>query len=174
MRTYTLGTKVVVALASALGLLAVMQRPWYGPRPEVAPGTKVALASPIESFAESLARWFGDPAGASAWQSFARADVALAVLALVAGTAAVACLEAGVEQAARNVLQVSSLGICALLAVKFVDQPGPNAAVEPRYGLFVALGLAATLLITASGVQACALQARRSGPRAVRSKLARR
>lgn len=174
MRTYTLGTKVVVALASAIGLLAIMQHPWYGPRPAVTPGTKVVLAGPLESFAESLARWFGEPAGVSAWQSFGRADIALAGLALVAGTAAVACLEASVEQTARNVLQFSSLAICGLLAANFVDQPGPNAAVEPRYGVFVALGLAATLLITASGVQACALQARRSGPRAVRAKLARR
>ena len=161
MRTYALGSKVVIAVASALGLLIVMQRPWYGPAPADVAADGLHGPTPIDRFASGLQRWFGEPVGASAWQSFATTDVALAALAATAGAAALACLHPACEQAARTLLQLSALATCALVALKFVDQPGANAVLEPRYGIFVALGLALVLLTTASGINARPLRRRR-------------
>lgn len=163
MRTYGLASKVVLAVGSALGLLLTMREPWYGPRPAPTPDASVGLEHSFDAGAAALTRWFSDPLGTSAWQAFGYADVLLAGLALAAGFAALACLQPEGEQAARLILQLAALSACALLALKFVDHPGDNGMAEPRYGLFVAVGLVVTLLVSATGINACPLR-RRSAP----------
>jgi hypothetical protein len=164
MRTYAIRTKVVIAVCSALGLLMAMREPWYGARPAPDPGADIGLQVTWDASTATLARWLRDPRGASAWQAFEFADVALAALALVAGVAALACLHPDGQRSARLVLQLSALAGCALIASTLVDQRGENVGAEPRYGLFVASALVVTLLGSAWGINACPLRRRRCGP----------
>jgi hypothetical protein len=156
MRTSAVRTKVMLAVASSLGMLFVMGRPWYGERPVPGPDASLDPLSSLDAYAATMARWFTDPLGTSAWQAFELTDLALAASAILAATAAAACLSREFQDAARRLLQLAAVSSCVLLAVRFVDQPGDNGGVEPRYGLFAALALAVLLLVNASAINAAA------------------
>ncbi|MDP9376944.1 MAG: hypothetical protein M3P40_05135 [Actinomycetota bacterium] len=154
MRMFRLETKCFVALAAAISLLMAMNRPWYGKSPADDGGP-----SKIEDLASASLRWFGESDGTTAWQSFGGADNAIAALTVVCGAAALACLSESAERIARGALQLATLGLCGLLVLKLIDEP--QAAWEPRYGIFVALGLAVVLATIASGINETALRSTR-------------
>lgn len=145
MRMFRLETKCFVAVVTALSLLMTMSRPWYGPTPASADGPRT-----LEALASALVRWLAERDGDTAWQALGRADTAIAALTVVCGLAALLCLSASTEQVARTVLFLGTLALCGLLAFALVKQPA--SSLEPRYGIFVAIGLAIVLLITASGI----------------------
>lgn len=164
MRTFSLQTKVAIAVACALGLLIVLGKPWYGPPPLPIADAPVDLQSSVEAMAATLSRWFGEASGASAWQAFHTADVLLAGLAVLAGLAALGCLKPECQQACRLLLQLYAVASCCLLVLSFVNRPAQIAGLEPRYGIFAGLGLVVVLLATASGINALPLRRRRSPP----------
>lgn len=164
MRTFALQTKVAVAVASAFGLLVVLGKPWYGPRPLPAADAPPEVAPSLDALAATLSRWFGAGPGASAWQAFHTADLVLASLAVLAALAALGCLRPEFQQPCRLLLQLCAVASCVLLVLTFVDRPEQIAGLEPRYGTFVGLGLVVVLLATASGINALPLRRRRRTP----------
>jgi carbon starvation protein CstA len=97
--------------------------------------------------------WYGAPVGgASAWAAFGVLDVVLAALALVPLALVVTQVtrHSPAVPVAFSVLTTLAGALATLLiAVRLIDQPGPNALVTVEAGAW--LGLLAALLATAGG-----------------------
>jgi hypothetical protein len=164
MRTLGFRTHVLVALAAAVGVIAALGRPWYAPPPVQAADVDAVgeLGGPVESLGNAVGRWFGDSGGTTGWDALGSWGSVLAALAIVVAVGAAGCLVPGVQGVAREALRYGSLACFAVAAWKLLDQPGPNDALELRYGAFVAAGAALVALTTGSAVAAAPLQRRRT------------
>jgi hypothetical protein len=123
----------IVAAVSALALFASMFLSWYG------------LAGVSDRTARLIAG-AGQDTTDSAWQAFGLLDFYLLLVVLVAlGLAILTAAErAPALPVAAGVVSLLVSGIGALLIlVRLLDQPGPNDAVDVRYGAY--LGLAAAI-----------------------------
>ena len=158
MRTLGFRTHVLLALAAAAGVVAALARPWYAP----AAATPVAedLDGPLYTLSDTMSRWIGGTAGTTGWDALGPWGTALAAFAAVTGLGAFGCLVPTLQGAAREALRCGSLGCLAIAAWKLLDSPGPNAALEPRYGVFVAALAAAVAVMAGSAVAAAPLRSR--------------
>lgn len=158
MRTLGFRTHALMALAAAAGVVAALARPWYAPASAAQPAAD--LDGPLYTLSDTVRRWIGDTAGTTGWDALGAWGTALAVLAAMTGLAAFGCLVPALQGVAREALRYASLGCLAIAAWKLFDSPGPNAALEPRYGVFVAALAAAVAFMSGSALAAAPLRAR--------------
>lgn len=153
MRTLGFRTHALLALAAAAGVIAALTRPWYAPA-TTAPATS-GFDGPLYTLSDTVNRWIGDTAGTSGWEALGPWGTALAAFAAVTALGAFGCLVPALQGVAREALRYGSLACLAIAAWKLFDSPGPNAALEPRHGVFVA-ALAAGIAFTAGSAVASA------------------
>lgn len=155
MRTIGSRSAILFAAAAALGVIAALGLPWYGPSP--APATDT-----MEGLLAGIGRAFAEPSGITGWRALGTADGLIAGLAVTTAALLLASLHPAVQLSAQGLAHTTALATFALVVFKLIDEPGANAAAEPRYGLLVALGAAGVLL--ASSSTAAATPSRRRRP----------
>ena len=74
------------------------------------------------------------------------------------------CLVPAIQGIAREALRYAALACVAVAAWKLVDSPGPNEALELRFGAFVAAGAALVAFSSGSTVAAAPLRRRVPAP----------
>lgn len=158
MRTLGFRTHVLLTLAAAAGVVAALARPWYDAPPAAGPDT--GFDGPLYTLADTLGRWTRETAGTSGWEALGPWGAALAALAGVTALGALGCLLPAIQGVAREVVRYASLGCFALAAWKLLDAPGPNAELEPRYGVFVAALAALVAVMGGTAVAAAPLRSR--------------
>jgi len=158
VRTLSFQAHVLLALAAAAGVVAALARPWYAPA--VSTPMPEDLDGPLYTVSDTVGRWIGDTAGTTGWDALGPWGTALAAFAAVTGLGAFGCLVPALQGVCRQVLRYASLGCLAIAAWKLLDSPGPNAALEPRYGVFVAALAAAVAVFSGSAVASAPLRSR--------------
>ena len=156
MRTIGFRSNILFAIAAAFGVVAALGQPWYGPAPNAGKQNGVGeLPSQMEEFFNGIGRAFSSGSGGSTgWDALHTADTLIAGLAI--GTVAlllltfVPLLQIHVQALARW----TALATLLVVVVKLIDEPGANAAHEPRKGILIALGAAVVLVASALTVAA--------------------
>jgi hypothetical protein len=165
MRTLGFRTHALLAVAAAVGVIAALAEPWYGPAPRLVAenGTSVgSLNGPVDGLAAGMSRWITETQGATGWDALGTWGSVLAVCALLTGAGALGCLVPALQGVAREALRYASLVTFGVAVWKLIDSPGPNAVMEPRFGAFVAVGAALIAVTSGSAVAAAPLKRRRS------------
>ena len=148
MRTIGFRSNILFAIAAAIGVIAALGRPWY------APAVKGDEDAQMESLLNGVGRAFTEPDGRTGWDSFSQADSVMAGLAIATVVLVVLALVPTIQHHVQALARWTGLATFGVVLVKFFDEPGPNAAVEPRYGVLVALLSAAVLVASAMTVAA--------------------
>jgi hypothetical protein len=167
MRTLGYRSHVLLTAAAAGGVIAALGRPWYAKAPipvEEATGGIGSLRGPADGFIEGAARWFSHGAGTTGWDALGVWATVLAALAGLTVAGAIGCLVPSLQGVGRELLRYGALACVAVALWKLVDQPGPNDAVELRFGAFVAAGAALVALSSGGAVAAAPLRRRRLAP----------
>ena len=157
MRTLSPATKILLVIASALGIVAALDMPWYGPAGgldeiDVNDLTRTGdLQGPATSFAEGVTRWLTAD-GRSAANALGSLDTVLLALAGLAVLVALATLAPAVEKGARSLLQAIALAVVGIAAYKLIVQPGNDVLVEPRRGAWLTLASGLFMLSAATGI----------------------
>jgi hypothetical protein len=164
MRTLGFRTHALLALAAAVGVIAALGRPWYADTPKPLEDdleTIGKLHGPVNGLTAGIERWFTETAGTVGWDALGSVGIAIAAMAGLTAVGALACLVPPLQGVAREALRYGALACCGLVVWRLIDTPGPNAALEPRYGAFVAAAAALIALTSASAVASAPLRARR-------------
>jgi len=163
MRTLGFRTHVLLAVAAAVGVIASLGEPWYAPAPRVQADTASvgSLHGPVEGLSAGVSRWVTETSGINGWDGLGSWGTALAGFAALTALGSLGCLVPALQGVAREALRYGSLATFGLAVWKLIDTPGPNTAMEPRFGAFVAT-IAALIVVTSGGAVASApLQRRR-------------
>ena len=163
MRTLGFRTHVLLAVAAAVGVIASLGEPWYAPAPRVQADTASvgSLHGPVEGLSAGISRWVTETSGINGWDGLGSWGTALAAFAAMTALGSLGCLVPALQGVAREALRYAGLATFGLAVWKLIDTPGPNAAMEPRFGAFVAT-IAALVVVTSGGAVASApLQRRR-------------
>jgi hypothetical protein len=166
MRTLGFRTHVLFAVAAAAGVIAALAEPWYAraPRAPAADGTAVgSIHGPVDGLAEGVSRWIGETAGTSGWDGLGPWGSVLAGAAALTALGALGCLVPALQGVAREALRYGGLATFGVAVWKLIDTPGPNAAMEPRFGAFVAVAAALIAVSSGSAVASAPLK-RRTAP----------
>jgi hypothetical protein len=164
MRTLGFRTHTLLAVAAAVGVIAALGEPWYARAPQVQADTAAvgSLHGPVEGLSAGISRWVTETAGVSGWDALGSWATVLAAVAAVTAFGALGCLVPAVQGVAREALRYGGLATFGISVWKLIDTPGPNTAMEPRFGAFVA-AIAALIVVTSGGAVANApLQRRRA------------
>ena len=157
MRTLSPASKILLVVATALGVLVALGMPWYGP---AGGNTAISvndlsrtgeLQGPATGFFEGVGRWV-TAEGESAATTIGSFDSVLMALAGLAIVAALATLIPAIETFARSLLQLIAFAIVAVAVYKLIDQPGDDRLVEPRRGAWLVLVCGAMMFSAASGI----------------------
>jgi hypothetical protein len=155
MRTIGFRSNILFAIAAAIGVVAALGQPWYGP-------SATPTDARMEDLFEGIGRAFTESGGTTGWDALQTADSLIAGLA--AGT--VVLLVLTMVQPLQVHVQVlarwSALATFGVVAVKLIDEPGSGTLSEPRHGLLIALASAAVLV--ASALTVAAAPERRRAP----------
>jgi hypothetical protein len=165
MRTLGFRSHALLAVAAAVGVIAALGRPWYAnaPRAAEADPTSVGdLHGPVESLSAGISRWVTEASGTSGWDALGVWGSVLAGLAALTALGALGCLVPAIQGVAREALRYASLATFGIAVWKLIDTPGPNAAMEPRLGAFVATIAALIAVTSGSAVAGAPLQRRRA------------
>jgi hypothetical protein len=152
MRTLGFRTHALLAAAAAVGVIAALAEPWYAPAPQEAAAAAAGVGSikgPVDGLAAGMQRWISESAGTVGWEALGVWGSVLAGFAVLTAAGAIGCLVPAVQGVAREALRYGALATFAIALWKLIDTPGPNAATEPRFGAFVAVG--AALIAVSSG-----------------------
>jgi hypothetical protein len=163
MRTLGFRTHVLFVAAAAVAVIAALGRPWYAPVPPSTEGEAGIgdLHGPLHDLSDAVVRWAGGSEGATGWDALGQWGTVLAALAVLAGVGALACLVPALQAPARELLRYAALGLFCVATWKLLDSPGPNTALEPRIGAFVAVGASLIAVTAAWAVAAAPLRRRR-------------
>src|SRR3954452_4042238 len=155
MRTIGPHSNILVAIASAFGVIAALDRPWYGPsaRPTDAR---------MEDMFGGVARAFSDPSGASGWEALRVTDRLLAGLAAATVALLVLSFVPALRTHVHALARWSSFAALGVVLFALVHMPGGHATSEPRNGLLIAVGAAGVLM--ASTLGAAVAPVRRPAP----------
>jgi len=156
MRTLGFRTHVLLAIAAAVGLAAVLSRPWYAAAPQATTAADPAIGDingPLSSFFVGLERWVTETTGMTGAESLGYFGIAILAMAGIAALGALGALSQRAQAVGREALRYGSLAALAIVAWKLLDPPGSNAVIELRYGAFVALGCA--LILVSCGAEVC-------------------
>jgi hypothetical protein len=163
MRTLGFRTHALLALAAAVGVIAALGEPWYAQAPQAAPVDPDAIGQfngPVEGLSAGIGRWVTETAGVTGWDALGTWGSVLAGLAALTAVGALGCLVPAIQGVAREALRYGGLAVFGITLWKLIDTPGPNAAMEPRFGAFVAT-IAALIVVTSGGAVAAAPLQRR-------------
>ncbi|HEX5617833.1 MAG TPA: hypothetical protein VFX51_05410 [Solirubrobacteraceae bacterium] len=166
MRTLGFRTHVLLAAAAAVGVIAALAEPWYAPAPQAAASSGSTVGSmqgPVDSLAAGMQRWVTESTGTSGWDALGTWGTVLAACAALTAVGALGCLVPAIQGVAREALRYGALAAFGIAVWKLIDTPGPNAAMEPRLGAFVAVGAALIAVSSGSAVAAAPLK-RRTAP----------
>jgi hypothetical protein len=166
MRTLGFRTHVLLAVAAAVGVIASLAEPWYAAAPQAAAADLTAVGSihgPVDGLAAGMQRWITEGAGTSGWDALGTWGTALAACAALTAVGALGCLAPALQGVAREALRYGGLATFGVALWKLIDTPGPNAAMEPRLGAFVAVGAALIAVSSGSAVAGAPLK-RRTAP----------
>jgi hypothetical protein len=161
MRTLGFRSHALFVVAAAIGIIAALAEPWYAPAPRaaVADGTPVgSLQGPVEGLAGGVSRWISETAGTPGWDALGSWGVVLAGVAALTAAGALGSLVPSLQGVAREALRYASLATFGIALWKLIDTPGPNAAMEPRFGAFIAVGAALIAVSSGSAVAAAPLK----------------
>jgi hypothetical protein len=167
MRTLGFRTHALLAFAAAVGVIAALGRPWYAPSPPPVDDELKAigdLQGPIDRLGDAVGRWASESAGTTGWDALGTWGTVLAALAALAGLGALACLVPALQGVAREALRYGGLACLGVALWRLFDSPGPNEAMELRYGAFVAVGAALMIVTSGSPVAGAPLRRRRAAP----------
>jgi hypothetical protein len=165
MRTLGFRTHALLAVAAAIGVLAALAEPWYAPAPPAVQDPQRAIGSlhgPVDGLSAGIGRWISETSGTSGWDALGTWGTVLAALAALTALGALGCLVSGLQGVAREVLRYSALAVFGIAVWKLIDTPGPNEAMEPRFGAFVATAAALIAVTSGSAVAAAPLKRRRA------------
>jgi hypothetical protein len=166
MRTLGFRTHALLAVAAAVAVIAALAEPWYGAAPQAvaANGTAVgSIKGPVDGLAAGMQRWISESAGTNGWDALGTWGNVLAACAALTALGALGCLVPALQGVAREALRYGGLATFGIALWKLIDTPGPNAAMEPRFGAFVAVGAALIAVSSGSAVAGAPLK-RRSAP----------
>jgi len=166
MRTLGFRTHALLAAAAAVGVIAALAEPWYAPALQAVASDGTAVGSmqgPVEGLAAGMQRWITESAGSSGWDALGTWGTVLAVCAGLTAIGALGCLVPSLQGIAREALRYGALAMFGIALWKLIDTPGPNAAMEPRLGAFIAVGAALIAVSSGSAVAAAPLK-RRTAP----------
>jgi hypothetical protein len=169
MRTLSTGPKLLAYVVAALGVMAALGRPWFGPSPQAhAPEAGLpTLEGPVNAFFGGIWRHLSEPAGTSAFEQFATADIAVLVLVALGIVGAGMALLPGAETAGRWLMRAAALAVLCVIVAKVVHLAGTNELVEARRGAVAGSLCAALMLFSALSVSRQKL--RREPPRPLTS-----
>jgi hypothetical protein len=153
----------LLSAAAALGVISALGRPWYADAPQAVASDQIgSLHGPVEGLSAGMARWVTETSGVNGWEGLGTWGTVLAAAAGLTVVGALGCLVPAIQGVAREALRYGSLAAFGIAVWKLIDTPGPNAAMEPRFGAFVA-AIAALIAVTSGGAVAAApLQRRRA------------
>ena len=151
MRRIGFRSNILFAIAAAFGVIAALDRSWYGAAPASDPAAG-DMPPTMEDFFSGIGRAFTSDDGVSGWQALASADKLIAGLAVATVLLLVLTMIPALQFHVQMLARWTSLAALGVIAVKLVDEPGANAAQEPRQGLLIALGSAAVLVASAMTV----------------------
>jgi len=164
MRTIGFRSNVLFILAAAFGLIAALGRAWYAPSPVQTP-EEVRIGDvngPVEEFFSRLAREFTTASGTTGWDAFTTTDTILAALVGVAVISAICVLIPPIEQPAREMLRLVTLGMLGIVVVKLANTPDAVGLVERRQGAWIALGVVGIMASSANTIYAAPLTRRKA------------
>jgi hypothetical protein len=164
MRTLGFRTHVLLVVAAAVGVVAALSEPWYAPAPQAVAPVEGAVGSfdgPVEGMAAAIGRWISESTGVSGWDALGTWAAVLAALAALTALGALGCLVPSLQGVAREVLRYAAIATFGVALWKLIDTPGPNAAMEPRFGAFVATAAALIAATSGSAVAAAPLKRKR-------------
>jgi hypothetical protein len=165
MRTLGYRTHALLTIAAAVGVISALGQPWYAQAPQAAQADPNAIGSlhgPVESLSGGIERWVTETSGLSGWDALGTWGGLLAGLAGLTALGALGCLIPALQGVAREALRYGGLATFGIAVWKLIDTPGPNAAMEPRFGAFVATIAALVAVTSGSAVAAAPLQRRRA------------
>ena len=116
---------------------------------------------PVEEFFSRLAREFTTASGTTGWDAFTSTDTILAALVAVAVVSAIGVLIPAVEQPAREILRLATLGMLGIVVVKLVNMPDAAGLVERRQGAWIALGVVGIMASSANTIYCAPLTRRK-------------
>jgi|SRR4051794_637715 hypothetical protein len=162
MRTLGFRTHILLAVAAAVGVISALGEPWYASPPRVVQGDPGQIGSgPVEGLSAGISRWVTGTSGVNGWDALGSWGPILAGAAALTALGGLGCLVPALQGVAREALRYGALAAFGITVWKLIDSPGPNAALEPRFGAFVAT-IAALIAVTSGGAVAAApLQRRR-------------
>src|SRR5919107_4772338 len=78
MRTIGFRSNILFAIAAAIGLIAALGQPWYGPSPAARKNQAVGeLPTQMEDFLNGIGRAFTEHGGTTCWGALKSADKAV-------------------------------------------------------------------------------------------------
>jgi hypothetical protein len=161
MRTQGFHTRLMLAIAGALGVVFTLQRPWYAKAPETSPNEINGIGDingPLNDLLHGVQRWVTGDGGSSGWDALGPWGVAIGGLAGVSVLGALLCLIPALQALGRDLLRYGSLATFLLTLWKLLDPPGTNSAFELRHGALLGAGFALMLMISAMGAAAAPLR----------------
>jgi hypothetical protein len=165
MRTLGFRTHALLAVAAAVGVISALGQPWYAQTPAAAPVDPNAIGDlhgPVESLSAGIGRWITETSGMRGWDALGVWGGVLAGMAALTALGALGCLVPAIQGVAREALRYGGLATFGIALWKLIDTPGPNAAMEPRFGAFVATAAALVAVTSGGAVAAAPLQRRRA------------
>jgi hypothetical protein len=158
MRTLGFRTHILLAVAAATGVIAALARPWYAAAPPAAPE-----ASPVDGLVAGMERWLSETQGTAGWDALGVWGTVIAALAVVTAVGALGCLVPALQGLSREALRYGAFACAGVVIWKLVDTPGPNAALELRFGAFVAAAAALIAFSSGASVASTPLRHRTTG-----------
>jgi hypothetical protein len=163
MRTQGFHTRLLLAVAGALGIVLMLSRPWYARAPKVDPNASHDIGDvngPLYGLLHGMQRWVTASGGETGWHALNQWGVALAALAGISLLGALLCLVPALQSLGRDLLRWGALAAFGLTVVRLLNPPGSNSEYELRNGALLAAGFALMLVICAQGVAAAPLRRR--------------
>ena len=161
MRTIGFRSNILFAIAAAFGIIASLDRPWYGPSPPATDRAAGEVPSTMEDFFSGIGRAFSNEGGITGWDALHTADTLIAGLAIATVLLLVLTLATPLQLHVQALARWTSMATLGVVVVKLFDEPGANALHEPRQGLMIALGSAAVLVASALTLVAAPLRRQR-------------
>ena len=163
MRTIGFRSNILFAIAAAFGIIAALDRPWYGGSPAAATARAVGeVPSTMEDFFSGIGRAFSSSDGVTGWIALETADSLIAGLAVATVALLALTMAPSLQTRVQVLARWTALATLGVIAVKLFDEPGANSFTEPRQGVLIALGSA--LVLVASSMTVAAAPSRSRAP----------
>jgi hypothetical protein len=145
MRTIGFRTNILFAVAAAIGIIAALGKPWYGP-------SNPASDAQMEDLFTDIARIVGESGGTPGWEALQTTDRLIAGLAVATVVLLALTLVPTLQRHMQPLARWAALATVGVVLYALVDGPGTAAMAEPRNGLLLALGASLVLLASAGTV----------------------